>query len=42
MNETMLLPKEEGFVLEPVDDTGQNLIGFLLFALLYLVFSLLV
>lgn len=31
MNETMLLPKEEeGFVLEPVDDTGQNSISFLL------------
>lgn len=24
MNETMLLPKEEGFVLEPVDDTDFN------------------
>lgn len=31
MNETILLSKEdEGFVLEPVDDTGQNLTVFLL------------
>lgn len=29
MNETILLFQEEGFVLEPVDDTGQNLISFL-------------
>lgn len=30
-NETILfLNEEEGFVLEPVDDTGQNLTGFLL------------
>lgn len=29
-NETILfLNEEEGFVLEPVDDTGQNLTGFL-------------
>lgn len=31
MNETILLSKEdEGFVLAPVDDTGQNLTVFLL------------
>lgn len=28
MNETILLFQEEGFVLEPVDDTGQKLISF--------------
>lgn len=27
-NETVLLLEEEGFVLEPVDETGQNLTGF--------------
>lgn len=27
-NESVLLLEEEGFVLEPVDETGQNLTGF--------------